>query len=93
MSELESPVLLKEVGSGLMPADIELGLKAGVTCFDLAGTGEHRGAGLSIIVVMMTVIWDSVFRTGGADTHRTEISQPLSGPGHNHRKWRLKRWD
>jgi isopentenyl-diphosphate delta-isomerase len=39
VAELDCPVLLKEVGSGLMPADIELGLKAGVKLFDLAGTG------------------------------------------------------
>jgi isopentenyl-diphosphate delta-isomerase len=36
---LNVPVLLKEVGSGLMPADIELGLKAGVRYFDMAGAG------------------------------------------------------
>lgn len=36
---LDVPVWLKEVGSGLSPADIELGLKAGVKVFDLAGTG------------------------------------------------------
>ncbi|MGB0466764.1 MAG: type 2 isopentenyl-diphosphate Delta-isomerase [Pontibacterium sp.] len=36
---LPVPVLLKEVGSGLSPADIEQGLAAGVRYFDLAGTG------------------------------------------------------
>ncbi|MCO4759479.1 MAG: type 2 isopentenyl-diphosphate Delta-isomerase, partial [Oceanospirillaceae bacterium] len=36
---LDVPVLLKEVGSGLSPADIELGLSAGIRYFDLAGTG------------------------------------------------------
>lgn len=36
---LNIPILLKEVGSGISPADIELGLKAGVTHFDVAGTG------------------------------------------------------
>lgn len=36
---LDVPVLLKEVGSGLSPADIELGLSAGIRHFDLAGTG------------------------------------------------------
>jgi len=39
VAALDVPVLLKEVGSGLSPADIELGLKAGITTFDLAGTG------------------------------------------------------
>lgn len=33
------PVLLKEVGCGLSVADIELGLKAGVQYFDVAGSG------------------------------------------------------
>jgi len=36
---LDVPVLLKEVGAGLSPADIALGLEQGVTHFDLAGTG------------------------------------------------------
>ncbi|MBP0047725.1 type 2 isopentenyl-diphosphate Delta-isomerase [Marinobacterium sp. AK62] len=36
---LSVPVLLKEVGAGLSPADIALGLEQGVTHFDLAGTG------------------------------------------------------
>ncbi|MCP4596955.1 type 2 isopentenyl-diphosphate Delta-isomerase [Neptuniibacter sp.] len=39
VKQLDVPVLLKEVGSGLSPADIELGLAAGVSCFDVAGTG------------------------------------------------------
>jgi isopentenyl-diphosphate delta-isomerase len=38
-SELSVPVMLKEVGSGLSPADIEIGLKAGVRFFDVAGSG------------------------------------------------------
>lgn len=50
---LDLPVMLKEVGSGLAPQDIELGLKAGVRYFDLAGSGgtswsrveSHRAAG------------------------------------------------
>jgi len=33
------PVILKEVGCGLSPADIELGLAAGVRHFDVAGSG------------------------------------------------------
>ena len=37
--ELPVPVLLKEVGSGLSPADIALGKQAGVRYFDLAGRG------------------------------------------------------
>lgn len=37
--ELHVPVILKEVGSGLSPADIELGLQAGITLFDVAGRG------------------------------------------------------
>ena len=37
--ELPVPVLLKEVGSGLAPADIALGKQAGVCYFDLAGRG------------------------------------------------------
>lgn len=38
-SQLPVPVLLKEVGSGLSVQDIALGLKAGITHFDLAGSG------------------------------------------------------
>ena len=37
--ELPVPVLLKEVGSGLSPADIALGKQAGIRHFDLAGRG------------------------------------------------------
>ena len=37
--ELPVPVLLKEVGSGLSPADIALGKRAGIRYFDLAGRG------------------------------------------------------
>ncbi|EXJ10713.1 alpha-hydroxy-acid oxidizing protein [Nitrincola nitratireducens] len=33
------PIILKEVGSGLSPADIRLGLGAGVRYFDVAGSG------------------------------------------------------
>ena len=36
---LSKPMLLKEVGSGLSPADIELGLDAKVKYFDVAGKG------------------------------------------------------
>ena len=36
---IKVPVLLKEVGSGLSVPDIELGIKAGVRYFDVAGTG------------------------------------------------------
>jgi isopentenyl-diphosphate delta-isomerase len=36
---LEVPVLLKEVGSGLAPADIEAGFAQGVRHFDIAGSG------------------------------------------------------
>ncbi|MBR9866167.1 MAG: type 2 isopentenyl-diphosphate Delta-isomerase [Oceanospirillales bacterium] len=36
---LNKPVLLKEVGSGLSPADIEMGIAAGIRWFDLAGSG------------------------------------------------------
>lgn len=39
VKSLSVPVLLKEVGSGLSPADIELGLQAGVRHFDVAGSG------------------------------------------------------
>ena len=39
VKDIDVPVLLKEVGSGLSPADIEVGLKAGVTIFDVAGSG------------------------------------------------------
>lgn len=50
---LDVPVLLKEVGCGLSPADIEAGLAAGIKHFDLAGSGgtswsrieHHRCAG------------------------------------------------
>lgn len=39
VDQLTVPVVLKEVGSGLSPADIELGIAAGVRYFDLAGRG------------------------------------------------------
>lgn len=38
-SQLDVPIMLKEVGCGLTPADIELGLQAGIQYFDLAGRG------------------------------------------------------
>ncbi|MBN0988727.1 type 2 isopentenyl-diphosphate Delta-isomerase [Amphritea pacifica] len=49
---LSQPVLLKEVGAGLSPLDIEAGLAAGIKWFDLAGAGgtswsrieHHRSA-------------------------------------------------
>jgi len=37
--QLEVPIILKEVGSGLSPVDIELGLQAGISLFDIAGRG------------------------------------------------------
>ncbi|NPA72729.1 MAG: type 2 isopentenyl-diphosphate Delta-isomerase [Gammaproteobacteria bacterium] len=37
--KIEVPIILKEVGSGLSPADIELGLQAGIKHFDIAGRG------------------------------------------------------
>ncbi|WP_432470618.1 type 2 isopentenyl-diphosphate Delta-isomerase [Amphritea sp. HPY] len=37
--KLSVPVLLKEVGAGLSPQDIELGIAQGIRYFDLAGTG------------------------------------------------------
>jgi isopentenyl-diphosphate Delta-isomerase len=37
--QLTVPIILKEVGSGLSPQDIELGLGAGIRHFDLAGRG------------------------------------------------------
>lgn len=36
---IEVPIILKEVGCGLSPQDIELGLSAGITHFDVAGRG------------------------------------------------------
>jgi len=36
---LSVPVILKEVGAGLSPADIELGISCGVRFFDIAGRG------------------------------------------------------
>ncbi|WP_029935826.1 type 2 isopentenyl-diphosphate Delta-isomerase [Thiomicrospira pelophila] len=36
---LPVPIVLKEVGCGLSPADIQLGLEAGIRYFDLAGRG------------------------------------------------------
>ncbi|WP_210396890.1 type 2 isopentenyl-diphosphate Delta-isomerase [Motiliproteus sediminis] len=38
-ADLSVPVILKEVGAGLAPEDVALGLAAGVRHFDLAGTG------------------------------------------------------
>ncbi|WP_319557281.1 type 2 isopentenyl-diphosphate Delta-isomerase [Thiomicrorhabdus sp.] len=37
--KLDIPIILKEVGCGLSPQDIELGLQAGIRYFDLAGRG------------------------------------------------------
>ncbi|PIE14935.1 MAG: type 2 isopentenyl-diphosphate Delta-isomerase [Rhodobacterales bacterium] len=37
--QMPVPVLLKEVGAGLSPADIQLGLAAGIRHFDVAGRG------------------------------------------------------
>ncbi len=37
--QLEVPIILKEVGSGLSAKDIELGLAAGIKHFDIAGRG------------------------------------------------------
>ncbi|MCF6254395.1 MAG: type 2 isopentenyl-diphosphate Delta-isomerase [Thiomicrorhabdus sp.] len=37
--QIEIPIILKEVGSGLSPKDIELGLQAGIQHFDVAGRG------------------------------------------------------
>ena len=37
--ELNVPLLLKEVGCGLSPADIALGMRAGIRIFDVAGRG------------------------------------------------------
>ena len=37
--QINIPIILKEVGSGLSPQDIELGLAAGITHFDIAGRG------------------------------------------------------
>lgn len=37
--QIDVPIILKEVGAGLSPKDIELGLQAGITHFDLAGRG------------------------------------------------------
>ncbi len=37
--QIDVPIILKEVGSGLSAADIELGLSAGIKLFDLAGRG------------------------------------------------------
>ncbi|AMC13362.1 isopentenyl-diphosphate delta-isomerase [Liberibacter crescens] len=37
--EMNVPILLKEVGCGMSPADIELGLEAGIRYFDVAGHG------------------------------------------------------
>ncbi|WP_151704166.1 type 2 isopentenyl-diphosphate Delta-isomerase [Nitrincola alkalilacustris] len=36
---LDKPIILKEVGSGLSPADIQLGLDQGIRYFDIAGSG------------------------------------------------------
>ncbi|MEG8098835.1 type 2 isopentenyl-diphosphate Delta-isomerase [Candidatus Liberibacter brunswickensis] len=51
-SEMDVPILLKEVGCGLSTIDIELGLKSGIRHFDIAGRGgtswsrveSHRGS-------------------------------------------------
>ncbi len=38
-NKIEVPIILKEVGAGLSPKDIKLGLQAGIQYFDLAGRG------------------------------------------------------
>lgn len=38
-NDVRVPLILKEVGCGLSPMDVELGLRAGVSFFDVAGTG------------------------------------------------------
>ncbi|BBP46591.1 isopentenyl-diphosphate delta-isomerase [Thiosulfatimonas sediminis] len=38
-NRLTVPIILKEVGAGLSPSDIQLGLDAGIEWFDLAGRG------------------------------------------------------
>ncbi|MDO6564127.1 type 2 isopentenyl-diphosphate Delta-isomerase [Amphritea sp. 1_MG-2023] len=38
-AQLKQPVLLKEVGAGLSPPDIEAGIAAGIKWFDIAGSG------------------------------------------------------
>jgi len=37
--QIDVPIILKEVGAGLSPKDIELGLQAGIQHFDIAGRG------------------------------------------------------
>ncbi len=37
--QIDVPIILKEVGAGLAPKDIELGLQAGIQYFDVAGRG------------------------------------------------------
>ncbi|VAW47493.1 Isopentenyl-diphosphate delta-isomerase, FMN-dependent [hydrothermal vent metagenome] len=37
--QIDVPIILKEVGAGLSPQDIELGLQAGIQYFDMAGRG------------------------------------------------------
>ncbi len=37
--KIDVPIILKEVGAGLSPRDIELGLQAGIQYFDVAGRG------------------------------------------------------
>jgi isopentenyl-diphosphate delta-isomerase len=37
--QIDVPIILKEVGAGLSPQDIELGLQAGIQYFDVAGRG------------------------------------------------------
>jgi isopentenyl-diphosphate delta-isomerase len=37
--KIDVPIILKEVGSGLSPQDIEIGLAAGIHHFDIAGRG------------------------------------------------------
>ena len=39
VESIDVPIILKEVGAGLSPADIELGLQAGIRHFDVAGRG------------------------------------------------------
>ncbi|WP_028471427.1 type 2 isopentenyl-diphosphate Delta-isomerase [Neptunomonas japonica] len=38
-ADVSVPIMLKEVGAGLSPADVQLGLQAGVEYFDIAGSG------------------------------------------------------
>ena len=91
---LEVPVLLKEVGSGLSPADLQLGHAQGVRHFDIAGSGgtswsriEHHRRGDGSDIGLRFQDWGVPTPPGA------EAAAGVVGAHHPDRQWRAQRWD